>query len=179
MPFKKGEIANPLGIGGNKAVRASRRNLAMWLRENVTEEKIGKYLIDLVEGRDPRAKEGELAARPTLEQSMRAMTMLLERRDGMAPQHIHLEAEMRSQVAVLGAQVDPGRLAELAARDPDKLRAIRDGLRELVSGAPPAAIEAESRDVLEPMPPGLAPPPGVVPSPDPPPSVTRRRPVVP
>lgn len=154
MGWVKGQSGNPGGNNGGGGVRASRQNLAAWLRENVSEEQIGTWLIALTQGRDPRAKPGELAARPTLEQSLRAMTMLLERRDGMAPQHIHLEAEMRSHLTVLGTQIDPARLADLAQKDPAKLKALRDGLRALVSPTakapePIEPIEAEATEVAD------------------------------
>ena len=143
MGFSKGQSGNP---GGRTAGGlTSRKNLAMWLRENVSEEWIGNYLRAIAEGRDPRALPEHAQRPPTMEQSLRAMTMLLERRDGMAPQHIHLEAEMRAQVAVLGAQVDPARLAELARKDPEALKQMRDTLRQLTGAAARAVATTAGR----------------------------------
>ena len=130
-----------------KAVSKSRRNLAILLRENVHEEIIMDYYLMILSGRSPKIvrddratttlglkvvpdEDDPMATSP--ERRDAALRAIMERRDGMPAQKIHLDAEVRSLQAT--AVIDPAALAALPA---GRLHAVVAALRGATAALPP------------------------------------------
>jgi hypothetical protein len=134
------------GVGGNPSGRAHRdkvaaRSLAFTLREVVSDEELARVLTCIMRGEEPFPKEtpGLGSTPPDWGVRMAAIKMLLERRNGMPMQEIHVKAELEALVATTSVPlVDAINLDALP-------RAALDALEEGLAGALEAgAIDAEA-----------------------------------
>jgi hypothetical protein len=140
------------GFSGNKPARNS---LAVALRKDFSDEWISSWLREVIEGRDPNTKRdadgkalGGLTTTPDWQLRMRAMAMMLQRRDGMPAQHIQLEQEVRAMTAVVGQSISGDALKRLP---PEQLNEARALLRSILSGEPRPGAAPD----LEPVPVGV------------------------
>ncbi|MGN6108087.1 MAG: hypothetical protein ACTHU0_23470 [Kofleriaceae bacterium] len=108
------------------------KNLALAVREGVPAELMRDWHLMICEGKSPllrrRGTGWSLEAEeqgmiPTLDQRTRSMVWLAERGYGLPAQQIHLEAELRAQVAAIG------QVPVVASLDTGKQWAIREILR--------------------------------------------------
>ena len=149
-------------IRSNGAIRRSRSNLAIWLRENLHESVITDWYMAILSGKDAiivadkRCTQTggyrvEIPERgnipPTLDQKFRAMEDLLQRRDGMPAQHVTLEAEVRAHMAAGDGAVDKEQLSTLT---PEKLMALRELLRPALPAGRSSEPAVDAEEVLEP-----------------------------
>ena len=155
--WKKGG-ASPNPHGGRKSDRIAARNLAIALRDLVGEEEIARCLRMMAAGIDPDVIDPEtgwpawksgVARKGYIPldwgQRLSAWKMLLERRDGQAPQHVVIEAEVKAHSALHGLAVD------LGSYSLEDLRKIKDILAKpkMPDTAPseqlaPGVIDAEA-----------------------------------
>lgn len=131
-----------------------RTNLAILLRERINEELIMDWFLTLLSGKNPIIVEDKRCAgglrvmedpnnriAPSSERRDQAMRQLLDRRDGLPPQRMQLEAEIRATTThtVVSA-------AELAKLAPRQLGAVVDALRiAMTPPAPTLVLEDSSR----------------------------------
>jgi hypothetical protein len=154
---KGGKSPNP--TGRTLTDRVSTRNLAIAIRELVSEEEIAMWLRMAAAGIDPDVKDPETGepawktGRPgkgfvplDWGQRLKAMQMLLERRDGQAPQHVTIEAEVKAHATMHGLALDLGKYSL------EQLRSIRSILANPVAsgGLPATAATSDELDALEP-----------------------------
>lgn len=153
MPFEKGHKINAdtsRGAGGStKELKRIQRQLASSMREGACADWIRDYLLEIMQGNDPRvtmrdrdpstnrARRGRPSSAgaivsevPTLSESMAAMQVLLQRRDGAPARKEDLDREAAAEANVAG-QAD---LARLAAMGPTRLRELVATMR-LATGA--------------------------------------------
>lgn len=147
--WKPGQCGNPLG--GVRPENRAKRNLSLALRELVSDEEIGGWLLALIAGRDPFAKKRRENADALPSSAdipldwthrMAAMRMLLERRDGMPMQAIALKAELdlhTHAVANASDRIDVTKLSD-ASRD-----ALENDLRLILGQAPVSLTASPSR----------------------------------
>ncbi len=144
--------ASPNPTGSTRTNRISTRNLAIALRELVSEEEIAMWLRMAAMGVDPDAKDrqtGEPAWKSgkavtgytplTWNERLTAMKMLLERRDGQAPQHVIIEAEVRAHASMHGLAVD------LSSYSPEQL----EGLRKILSAPKAQRTELPPGEIID------------------------------
>lgn len=137
---------HPLG----RKAKASRVSLAAYLNEAMSEEEIFRWLRTVAAGHDPDLARNEDGTPrgpenpPDWTTRRAAMAMILDRRNGRAPQHVTLAAELRASIGVAAVSVDAAQLAQLPD---DKKAQLRTLLREIVTGAKmqQAAIEAREQ----------------------------------
>lgn len=139
-------------------VKRSRKNLALLLRESFHENLIRDWFLMILSGRNPvmvedkrRVEQGCLKVVPdvndlmvpTAERRDQAMRALLDRRDGLPAQRVHLQAEINStqKTMVIGA-------SELATLGPQALTALAQTLRSAML-APPRILELTSAAAVE------------------------------
>ena len=144
--FQKGH-PNYNPSGRTTRDRLSARSLAFTLREAVTDEEIARVLLELAKGNEPFPKLGDDgkpvpglgSTPPDWGVRMAAIKMLLERRNGMPMQEIHVKAELEALVATTSVPlVDTINLDALP-------RAALDALEEGLAGALEAgSIDAEA-----------------------------------
>ena len=131
------------------------RELAAVLRERCPGEMIAEYYLAVLEGKNPvlvkdahrvtgwRIDHDEGREKPSLDQKMAAMKELVLRRDGQAPSHVHVQADLRAAVLSMGAGVDSQAFSAL----PHAARAMLvQGLRALLRpsvNADPASDPAQ------------------------------------
>lgn len=125
--------------GVSSAVRKSRTSLAAMLRDRIHEEIIADYWLMILSGKAPAIvsdkretlrgclkviEDPNDKVAPSPERRDAAMKALLERRDGMPAQRVHLEAELRASITT--TTVDATALAGLP---PERLGAVVSALR--------------------------------------------------
>lgn len=133
-------------------IRRGRVKLALELQEKISNDDIFFWLREVMAGRDPDVPKdakgnprsvglGTSGPLPDWSTRMRAARMLLERRDGMPAQHVHIEQEITASLNVANALVDRNRVAALPAADKALLRDLlrRVTVGEVIPGAMPAA----------------------------------------
>ena len=133
---------NPAGIG--RAQRRSRVSLAAYIHDAMTEDEVYTWLREVAAGRDPDAPKNadggtSFSSAPDWATRRAAMKMLLERRDGMPAQHVHLQQELRAAIGVASVSLTPQALAALPAGDKQQLREL---LRKIATPVAAAAVES-------------------------------------
>jgi hypothetical protein len=153
-----GKPGRPKGSTIDPAARRSRGNLAMLLRDRVHEEVIMKWLLMILQGKNPKIVEDarctttggldvvedlDALGKPSPERQDQAMRELLNRRDGLPAQRVQLEAELRT-LHVTGHIS----AADLAALSPAALGRIAATLRGAIasSSALPDRDESDGGD---------------------------------
>lgn len=135
----------------------SRSDIASMLREKVHEENITTYIVMVLQGKNPIFVEdadgpgGQIVVdsggRCPVERQDAYFKILLERRDGLPAQRIHLEAEVRARAQ---QTVLPAGTADAArALDIETLRKVRELLGGPRNHAD--AIDAEFTEVATPI----------------------------
>ena len=128
--------------GIDKSSRRSRVSLAAVLREDFPNELISEMFLMVLMGQTPLLEKDNRCALgykvvadekfrmnpPTLDQRMAVMAKMLDRRDGQAAQHVHIEAELRAEVASISAGVDARYLDQLPE---EALLSIRKAVKQL------------------------------------------------
>lgn len=159
MAFEKGHQYHPPRNGVRPGVKAGtqrlRVSLAAYLNEQMTEEEIFRWLREVAAGRDPDAEvdaDGNqlgLAAEPPDWTTRRAaMAMLLDRRNGRAAQHVHLQQELRAAIGVASLSASAESIAAMPRGDKDQLRELlRRVVKPAVGAGARAALEAAPEPV--------------------------------
>jgi len=121
-------------VGVDLATRKARTDIATMLRDEIHEANIVKYIMMFLQGKNPVFVEdkngpgGQIVVDaggipPTPERRDAYFKIMLERRDGLPAQRIHLEAEVRA--AQQNRAVGEDTLAAVAALDVETLRSLK------------------------------------------------------
>lgn len=149
--------------GVSAPVRRSRTSLAALLREDFPNEIISEFYRVILEGKMPVLVKDERCTttggwkvvadpddqytKPTLDQRMNALARVLDRRDGLPAQHVHIEAELRAEMTAIAAGVDTRYLQSLS---PEALKSIREAVRSMKALPPsPSPEPVEETDVID------------------------------
>lgn len=132
---------NPSGKGRHQ--HRSQISLAAALRDKYSDEWISNFLGSVAMGVDPAVprnedgtpRDGGTGVVPLIDWTtrMKALKFLLERRDGMPAQHVHIQAEIAASVQSTHTTVTT---TALRGADPAKKRELRGLLRHLLHAGP-------------------------------------------
>lgn len=134
MPYdRRGNPKWMPGQSGNPSGRPSRdrqaaRSLAFTLREVMSDEELARVLTCLVRGEEPfpSTTPGLGSTPPDWGVRMAAMKMLLERRNGMPMQEVHVKAEL--EALLVATNVSLADVIDLDALGPAAVDALERGL---------------------------------------------------
>jgi hypothetical protein len=128
---------NKPATAATKAARRSKISLAAVLRDKFKPELVADWYLMLLSGKKPiivedKRYDGGMTVieapggytPPTLDQMMTAMARIIERRDGMPAQHMHLEAAITAEVTALS-----GGMPSAGELPPGVADAIRNALK--------------------------------------------------